>query len=133
MITVSKASIHSLISGAEVVFTVNSGVGLEALVHGRPVVASGLCDYAYAADCVRTITELEAAVASVEPDSMKGLEFLYYYTHAHAFGLSETRRLEDRIDAWLDHPVKFDPVVEGANVGPRAKPQAGILATAEAP
>jgi hypothetical protein len=105
-IIVSKASIHSLISGAEAVFTVNSGVGLEALIHGRPVVASGLCDYAYAAACVRNAGELETAIASAEPNSIRGLEFLYYYTRVHAFKASETRRLEERVDAWLDQPAE---------------------------
>jgi len=41
----SDASVHDLISGANAVFTVNSGVGLEALLHGRPVVVTGECDY----------------------------------------------------------------------------------------
>jgi hypothetical protein len=106
MIIVSKASIHSLIAGAELVFTVNSGVGLEALIHGRPVVVSGLCDYAYAAACARNVEELEAAIANAEPNGIRGLEFLYYYTRVHAFKPSETRRLEERVDAWLDQPIE---------------------------
>lgn len=45
----SDASVYDLISGANTVFTVNSGVGLEALLHGRPVVVTSECDYSYAA------------------------------------------------------------------------------------
>ncbi|MFL8991649.1 hypothetical protein Q8X48_28185 [Pseudomonas sp. QLc11A] len=41
----SDASVHDLISGANAVFIINSGVGVEALLHGRPVVVTGECDY----------------------------------------------------------------------------------------
>lgn len=115
MIIVSTASIHSLIANAEIVFTVNSGVGLEALVHGRPVVVSGLCDYAYAAACVHAADELEAAVANAQDAAVRGLEFLYYYTHRHAFKLSEVERLEQRVDEWLDRPLGADVAIDQAD------------------
>ncbi|MNF47300.1 Capsule polysaccharide biosynthesis protein [compost metagenome] len=44
-IEMSDDSVHDLISGANAVFIMNSGVGLEALLHGRPVVVTGECDY----------------------------------------------------------------------------------------
>lgn len=43
------ATLHDLISGANAVFTANTGIGLEAFLHGRPVVVTGECDYSYAA------------------------------------------------------------------------------------
>ena len=38
-------SIHDLIEGAKMVVTVNSGVGLEAILHGKQVVTFGRADY----------------------------------------------------------------------------------------
>jgi hypothetical protein len=38
-------NIHSLICGAVLVCTINSGSGFESLIHGKPVVAFGDCDY----------------------------------------------------------------------------------------
>jgi capsule polysaccharide modification protein KpsS len=38
-------NIHSLIDGAELVCTINSGSGFEGLIHGKPVVTFGDCDY----------------------------------------------------------------------------------------
>jgi hypothetical protein len=42
----SAANIHSLIQAARAVYTINSGCGFEALIHGKPVVTFGDCDYA---------------------------------------------------------------------------------------
>lgn len=43
----SKADIHNLIKNAKAVFVINSGVGMEALWHEKPVVVGGSCDYKY--------------------------------------------------------------------------------------
>ena len=39
------ASIHDLIENAEAVYTINSGAGLEAVLHGKPVVTFGRAEY----------------------------------------------------------------------------------------
>lgn len=111
---VSNASIHDLIAGANAVFTVNSGVGLEALIHRKPVVVSGLCEYGYAASPVRDAGELAALVERGIPhDDRKALEFLYFYTQRYAFTLDDLARLERRIDAWLDGESTADAVPPG--------------------
>lgn len=38
-------SIHDYLANARTVFTVNSGVGFEALLHNKPVVTFGRCEY----------------------------------------------------------------------------------------
>jgi len=47
-IYLEKISIHQLITGSRCVVVVNSGVGLESLLHKKPVVTFGRADY----DCV---------------------------------------------------------------------------------
>ena len=43
---VDGINIHQLLSACEAVFTVNSGVGMEALLHRKPVYTFGRADYA---------------------------------------------------------------------------------------
>ena len=42
---IDDSSIHDLIEGAKMVVTVNSGVGLESILHGKQVVTFGRADY----------------------------------------------------------------------------------------
>ena len=49
---VDKISIHTLLDKCSAVFTVNSGVGLEALLHNKPVFTFGSADYQAAAQKV---------------------------------------------------------------------------------
>lgn len=62
-VSVSRASVHALIPRARAVLTVNSGVGFEALLHGKPVIAAGKAEYAVAAT---PLTDPDAAVAALE-------------------------------------------------------------------
>jgi capsule polysaccharide export protein KpsC/LpsZ len=39
-------NIHDLLSNCEAVFTVNSGAGMEAILHNKPVFCYGKSDYA---------------------------------------------------------------------------------------
>jgi hypothetical protein len=108
-IVVSKASIHDLIAGSEAVFTVNSGVGLEALIHRKPVVVSGRCEYSYAATLVSDAGDLESLIAAGIPnDERRALEFLYFYTRQYAFTLNDLARLERRIDDWLKADLRHN-------------------------
>ncbi|MGO2018228.1 capsular polysaccharide export protein, LipB/KpsS family [Psychrobacter sp.] len=85
-IVVSDASIHNIIENAKAVFVVNSGVGFESLMHLKPVVVCGQCDYAYAvSNQVKTPTELlrclETDNFSVNEKKVKKL--LYYYANIY--------------------------------------------------
>ena len=55
-----NGNIHDLTTGAEGVFTVNSGVGLEALLLTRPVFVWGKSLYDYAATALPAIVDLPA-------------------------------------------------------------------------
>lgn len=80
-IKLTCASIHDILAGAEAVFTVNSGVGSEALAYGLPLYCFGGADYAAAAHEIRSIEELRHTTS---PLHMKLTEaehrrFLHYY------------------------------------------------------
>lgn len=55
---VSKGPIHNLIKAARAVVVGNSGVGFEALMHGKPVIAVAPSDYQVATRTARTVDEL---------------------------------------------------------------------------
>ena len=100
-------SIHSVISNAQIIFTVNSGVGLEALMHGKPVVVSGGCDYSFAVTTVKNRDELYAVLSKgVIPDPRRIQQLLYYYTRHFTVSASDETAVHARLDAWLGTHVQ---------------------------
>lgn len=100
-IIVSDASIHSIIENAKAVFVVNSGVGFESLMHLKPVIVCGQCDYAYAvSNQVRNPQELlqylEKDVFLVDEQRVKKL--LYYYANIYNPKLDE---LPSLLKEWI--------------------------------
>ena len=84
------ASIHDLIAHSTAVYTVNSGVGLEAILHGKPVVTFGRADYD--AVTVKGETgELSHLWRIVNSDQLAGIRaeayrrFADWYVNRHAF------------------------------------------------
>ena len=84
------ASIHDLIAHSTAVYTINSGVGLEAILHGKPVVTFGRADY----DAVTVKGDLGALShiwRIVNSDQLAAIRaaayrrFADWYVNAHAF------------------------------------------------
>jgi len=101
LIEQTNASIHSIIENAKVVFTVNSGVGLESLMHLKPVVVSGGCDYSYATykevqNTQELIEVIEKNEFSIDKDKI--LKFLYFYTKVY---IKDQVSIRERIETWL--------------------------------
>lgn len=55
---ISNASIHYIIPMSEAVICINSGVGFEALIHGKSVITAGHSDYHWAAHQISTVDDL---------------------------------------------------------------------------
>lgn len=103
-IDVSDASVHDLISGARAVFTVNSGVGLEALLHGRPVVVTGECDYSYAVVAnPRSVSELREFLNNNEFkfDSLRTQKLLHYYVNSYSMAAHDAAAINAKLESWL--------------------------------
>ena len=102
---IDDMSIHQLIAGAKVVVTVNSGVGLEAILHGKSVFTFGRADYdTVSVICPESLMNTEQMSAALE-NSYRDLndEDVYIY--------------KKFIDAWYnthyDHenPRTFEKIV----------------------
>jgi tetratricopeptide (TPR) repeat protein len=102
-IELSDASVHDLIAGAKAVFTVNSGVGLEALLHGRPVIVTGECDYSYAvAAYPRTVDELKACLSGPFVfDQERTQKLLHYYVNSYSMAANDEVAIHNRLATWL--------------------------------
>jgi capsule polysaccharide modification protein KpsS len=86
----SQANVHDLISNAKGVFTINSGVGFESLIHGKPVVTFGNSDYQWVTFRANPNC-LDAARAFVfeytDESRQEAYKFVYYYLFRHGFNL----------------------------------------------
>lgn len=98
----SSAHVHDLIAHAQAVYTINSGVGFEALFHLKPVVSFGRVEY----DCVSiqaTPDSLDAAWAQVLACDSRGLELRYrrfvdWFLGQYAVDLSRPDSAQHRLE-----------------------------------
>jgi len=98
----TRASVHQLIAASTAVITVNSGVGLEAMMHNKPVIVTGGCDYAYAARICRNVDDLHAALARpLTGDSERRLKLLHYYFHRYTVAADNRQALQKRMSDWI--------------------------------
>ncbi|WP_445011800.1 capsular polysaccharide export protein, LipB/KpsS family [Vreelandella stevensii] len=97
-VIISNGSVHELLAKSEVVYTINSGVGLEALIHDKPVVVFGSADY----QCAAIYGDLNnfATVDDVLFDKfrMNNRKFLYYFFNHY---LCSTSEKSDKIASYV--------------------------------
>jgi capsule polysaccharide modification protein KpsS len=104
-------NVHSLISGAHAVIVINSGVGFESLIHGKPVVTLGACDYQWVT-FRGTVSDLDAAWewgnTFSDHDRLQGFRFIHYYYHQHAYLTSEATRasVKPRVMEYLEEYMR---------------------------
>ncbi|MEO5930684.1 MAG: hypothetical protein ABIR47_12180 [Candidatus Kapaibacterium sp.] len=111
-------NVHDLVANAIGIFTINSGVGFESLIHGRPVATFGNCDYRWAT-CNATRETIDPALGYLlnfsDADRDHQWRFVYHYWHHHGYSiapeyLSDSRGrllkyLEETINALHGHAV----------------------------
>lgn len=104
-------NVHSLISAAHAIIVINSGVGFESLIHGKPVITLGACDYQWAT-FRGTVSDLDAAwdygSAFSEQPRVQGFRFIHYYYHQHGYVTSEEARarVKPRLTEYLEEHVR---------------------------
>ncbi|MGJ3242028.1 MAG: tetratricopeptide repeat protein [Opitutales bacterium] len=104
-VLLTDGSIHELMPGAEAVFTCNSGVGLEALIHLKHVVISGAVEYHWAARRVKTAGDLPAVLERLkaEPDISRIQKFLTLYLRDYLVSIEDPATIDRRILAIADN------------------------------
>jgi len=102
-----EGNIHDLIEKSTGVVCINSGVGFEGLIHGKPVATFGRCDYQWVtfnAD----VQFIEEAINYIDTylvnQRIKAYQFIYYYYHHHAYSILEEEHEENkkRLKSYLE-------------------------------
>lgn len=100
-VMITNGSIHQIMAGAQAVFTVNSGVGAESIVHNVPLYCFGAADYAAVAHQIASREELVAATTPIRfaclPDQVQ--RFYYYYRNIYQVRVDD--ELPDRLTALI--------------------------------
>ena len=98
------ATIHALIKGSLAVCTINSGVGVEALLLGKRVFTASPTDYSYLSEDIREmktgadfISKLEQAV-----DRVRYAQFMTFYCRDYLVDAFDRKAIGRRMDEWLN-------------------------------
>ncbi len=82
-IHIADANIHDILAQAAVCVTINSAVGIEAMMQGVPVVLCGQTDFHHCAVTVKTPQDMDAGITQALQTDWPHDAFLYWY-----FGLN---------------------------------------------
>jgi hypothetical protein len=96
----SNANVHDLIAGCSGVFTINSGVGFEALIHGKPVATFGNCDYkwvTYRGSVERLDEARDFVLGYSGVQRRETARFLWFYVRRHGMSVESEDLEESRV------------------------------------
>jgi capsule polysaccharide export protein KpsC/LpsZ len=103
-----NGSIHQAIAKADTIYTINSGVGFESLLHLKPVVTFGKSDYMSMTKNISNLNDLKNHLFHKLSKQNKSdiKRFLYYYLNTKSIFLDDTKKfnklLEQIILTYLD-------------------------------
>ncbi len=92
---ISYANVHDILDACALVVTINSAVGIEAMVHGRPVITCGQADFHHCTEVVRSRHDFDAAIARAEARDWPYAEFLYWFYKQNCLSLKSPSLGED--------------------------------------
>jgi len=96
----ATGSLHKIIAGATAVYTVNSGSGFEALLHGKRVFTSGDSDYHWVTTPVKNKQDLQDTMHLIEEpvDKDEILKFLHYALNEYFININDEQTIKQRIE-----------------------------------
>lgn len=84
-VRVTSRPIHEVLSGAAAMFTVNSGVGSEAMIHDVPVYAFGRSDYRAVAHEVKDAEDLARLADPIRPKVTREERIAFFHHYRHIY------------------------------------------------
>jgi len=81
-------NIHELVKRSDGIFCINSGVGFESLIHGKPVATFGRSDYSkvtFNADLRRLNEAKEFLLGYTDAERNLAYQFVWWYWTQHAY------------------------------------------------
>ncbi|WP_019836156.1 hypothetical protein [Acinetobacter towneri] len=101
-VEITNASIHTILPNCQCVLTVNSGVGMEALLYSKTVITTGYSDYSIASIQVKNFSELsEIFERKPNMDENYIKKFIYYYYENHLFRYDDHVKMKKIINKVL--------------------------------
>ncbi|WFU10869.1 hypothetical protein QA646_08525 [Rhizobium sp. CB3090] len=98
-VIISNASIHRHLEGCNCVIVANSGVGMEALLYGKPVFSFAASEYELATTAISSLDELNQAFSAALPvDDGRAARFLAYYLDRCCFSIYDMSTIERCVD-----------------------------------
>jgi hypothetical protein len=106
-VTVTDASVHDLLPAVRAVYTVNSGVGAEALLYGRAVHVAGATDYQHACHRIRRPEDIRPGPDAFAPPvkSEPLARYVWWYRNVHCVPLDRPGALDAAIRARIIRPA----------------------------
>lgn len=102
-VRVTTASIHSCLEQARSVICCNSGVGFEALLHGKPVFAFGDSDYGYAAEKIDSLSEIDKAFTiETTVNAAQRDKFLAFFLSEFCFDVRDLAAIEAKVKVAIE-------------------------------
>ncbi|WP_228568778.1 capsular polysaccharide export protein, LipB/KpsS family [Campylobacter sputorum] len=98
---ITTASIHQLIKNASAVFTINSGVGFEALMHLKPVVLFGKADYESCCVVCKDIAKLSIPSELNDNQKLYIKKFITYFMQNLNANINDKDKIARIIDIKL--------------------------------
>ncbi|MFN3815337.1 hypothetical protein [Brevundimonas sp.] len=127
-VAVSDASVHDLIASSTAVLAANSGVGVQALVHGKPVFSVAGSEYAHMTTPIASLDTLASAFeapAGPQPEVVR--RQLGFLLNAYWVNTRDEeavfQRVRGHLEAW-----RTDQGVTTGKVGDENKRRSGLLA-----
>jgi hypothetical protein len=106
-VIISNASVHSLLAGARSVVTINSGVGFEALIHGKPVFSAGKSDYESVTTPLRDLDDVRRCFAGIDWDAARARRFVYFYLTHYCVNGADVESLRLRIQQAVESSIRI--------------------------
>ena len=91
------ANIHDILAACDVVVTINSAVGVEAMLHRKPVVLCGQADFHHCAVTLRERHAMDAAIAKALTTHWPYDAFLYWFFGLNALSATDPGLVEAAI------------------------------------
>lgn len=101
-ITISHGSVHQIIKDATAVFTINSGVGFEALLHNKPVFCSGHSDYHWVTHRIKKADDIKNFEEKVKKTDITRIQkYMYYMLKNYFVECDNLTSIQNRIEQVL--------------------------------
>lgn len=82
------ANIHDILAAASLVVTINSAVGIEAMIYSLPVITCGQADFHHATEVVRARGGFDDAIARAEAKIWPHAQYLYWFYRQNCISIT---------------------------------------------